>query len=63
MRLVASRQIQDLDELRQHFRLAKVTLVAHSHEPLLVVHGEMEAIPMDMVEAWATRMPHATLLV
>lgn len=30
--------------------------------PLLVVHGEMETIPMDMVEAWATSMPHATLL-
>jgi proline iminopeptidase len=30
--------------------------------PLLVVHGEMETIPMDMVEAWATAMPHATLL-
>jgi proline iminopeptidase len=34
-RLVASRQIQDLDELRQHFKLAKVTLVAHSYGPLL----------------------------
>jgi len=30
--------------------------------PLLVVHGEMETIPMDMVETWATSMPHATLL-
>ena len=30
--------------------------------PLLVVHGEMETIPMDMVEAWATSMPFATLL-
>ena len=30
--------------------------------PLLVVHGEMETIPMDMVEAWATEMPHARLL-
>ncbi len=30
--------------------------------PLLVVHGMMETIPMDMVEAWATSMPHATLL-
>ena len=35
MRLVAPRQIQDLDELRQHFKLAKVTLVAHSYGPLL----------------------------
>lgn len=35
MRLVATRQIQDLDELRQHFKLAKVTLVAHSYGPLL----------------------------
>ena len=34
-RLVAARQIQDLDEVRQHFGLAKVTLVAHSYGPLL----------------------------
>jgi proline iminopeptidase len=34
-RLVAERQIQDLDEVRQHFGLAKVTLVAHSYGPLL----------------------------
>jgi proline iminopeptidase len=33
--LVAARQVQDLDELRQHFKLAKVTLVAHSYGPLL----------------------------
>lgn len=34
-RLVAARQIQDLDELRRHFGLDKVTLVAHSYGPLL----------------------------
>ncbi len=34
-RLVAARQIQDLDEVRQHFGLTKVTLVAHSYGPLL----------------------------
>jgi proline iminopeptidase len=33
--LVAARQIQDLEEVRQHFRLARVTLVAHSYGPLL----------------------------
>ena len=33
--LVAARQVQDLDELRQHFRVARVTLVAHSYGPLL----------------------------
>jgi proline iminopeptidase len=33
--LVAKRQIQDLDELRQHFGLSRVTLVAHSYGPLL----------------------------
>jgi proline iminopeptidase len=33
-----------------------------SQVPLLVVHGEQESIPMDMVEQWATVMPHATLL-
>jgi proline iminopeptidase len=33
--LVAARQIQDLDELRQHFHVNRVTLVAHSYGPLL----------------------------
>jgi proline iminopeptidase len=35
MRLVASRQVQDLDEIRRHFGLERVTLVAHSYGPLL----------------------------
>ena len=30
--------------------------------PLLVVHGEQETIPMDLVEEWATSMPHAQLM-
>ena len=30
--------------------------------PVLIVHGEQEAIPMDLVEAWTTALPHATLL-
>lgn len=34
-RLFAPRQIQDLDELRRHFKLERVTLVAHSYGPLL----------------------------
>ena len=34
-RLVVARQIADLDELRQHFALTKVILVAHSYGPLL----------------------------
>ena len=34
-RLVAARQVQDLDELRQHFGLQRVTLMAHSYGPLL----------------------------
>lgn len=34
-RLVAARQIQDLDEIRQHFGLRQVTLIAHSYGPLL----------------------------
>src|SRR5262249_10852056 len=33
--LVVERQVQDLDELRQHFKLSTVTLVAHSYGPLL----------------------------
>jgi len=34
-RLYAQRQIQDLDDLRKHFGLSRVTLVAHSYGPLL----------------------------
>ncbi|HXT17214.1 MAG TPA: alpha/beta hydrolase [Gemmatimonadaceae bacterium] len=26
--------------------------------PLLVVHGEQESIPMDLVQEWVTSMPH-----
>jgi proline iminopeptidase len=33
--LVATRQVRDLDELRRHFKLNKLTLVAHSYGPLL----------------------------
>ncbi|HMA23703.1 MAG TPA: alpha/beta fold hydrolase, partial [Gemmatimonadaceae bacterium] len=33
--LFAARQVQDLDELRQHFGVARVTLIAHSYGPLL----------------------------
>ncbi|MBI3568555.1 MAG: alpha/beta hydrolase [Gemmatimonadetes bacterium] len=33
--LVATRQVQDLDDLRRHFKLERVTLVAHSYGPLL----------------------------
>jgi proline iminopeptidase len=29
--------------------------------PTLVLHGESDAIPMDLVEEWATALPHATL--
>jgi proline iminopeptidase len=34
-RLTAQRQVDDLDAVRRHFRLARVTLVAHSYGPLL----------------------------
>jgi len=30
--------------------------------PLLVVHGEEDVIPMDLVQEWVTSMPHAQLL-
>jgi proline iminopeptidase len=30
--------------------------------PTLVVHGEDESIPMDLVEEWVTSMPNARLL-
>jgi proline iminopeptidase len=33
--LFAKRQIQDLDELRKHFKIERVTLIAHSYGPLL----------------------------
>jgi proline iminopeptidase len=35
MTLVAARQVQDLDELREHFHLDRMVLVAHSYGPLL----------------------------
>jgi proline iminopeptidase len=31
------------------------------HVPTLIVHGEEESIPMDMVEQWATSIPDARL--
>jgi proline iminopeptidase len=34
-RLFAARQVKDLDELRRHFRLQRVGLLAHSYGPLL----------------------------
>jgi proline-specific peptidase len=30
--------------------------------PVLILHGQAEAIPMDMVEAWATSLPNARLV-
>ena len=30
--------------------------------PTLVIHGEQEAIPMDLVEEWVTSLPNATLV-
>ena len=30
--------------------------------PTLVVHGEEDAIPMDLVAEWASSMPRATLM-
>ena len=30
--------------------------------PLLVVHGQQETIPMDLIEEWVTSMPHARLI-
>ena len=35
LRLVAARQIQDLEEIRRHFGLRQLILVAHSYGPLL----------------------------
>jgi len=41
-------------DLRDRLRLLQV--------PTLVVHGEQEAIPMDLVEEWVTALPHARLV-
>jgi proline iminopeptidase len=30
--------------------------------PTLVVHGEQESIPMDLVEEWVTALPNARLV-
>lgn len=30
--------------------------------PTLIVHGEQESIPMDLVEEWTTSLPHARLM-
>jgi proline iminopeptidase len=30
--------------------------------PTLIIHGEAEAIPMDLVEEWTTALPHARLV-
>jgi proline iminopeptidase len=30
--------------------------------PTLIIHGEAEAIPMDLVEEWTTALPHAALV-
>ena len=34
----------------------------HLAVPTLVVHGEQESIPMDLVEEWVTSLPHARLV-
>ena len=36
--------------------LARVTA------PTLNIHGETDAIPMDLVEEWTTALPHARLI-
>lgn len=36
--------------------------LASLNVPTLVVHGEEDAIPMDMVEAWTAALPHGRLL-
>ena len=38
------------------------TALASVPAPTLIVHGESESIPMDLVEEWTTALPHATLL-
>ena len=41
-RLAVRRQIADLDEVRRHFKLQRVTLVAHSYGPLLAASYALE---------------------
>ena len=38
------------------------TDLANFSAPTLLIHGEAEAIPMDMVEEWTTVLPNARLL-
>jgi proline iminopeptidase len=40
------------------FRAELVAVTA----PTLIVHGEAESIPMDLVEEWTAALPHATLV-
>jgi proline iminopeptidase len=36
--------------------------LSHLNVQTLIVHGEQEAIPMDLVQEWVTSLPHAHLL-
>jgi proline iminopeptidase len=36
--------------------------LARVHAPTLILHGQEEAIPMDLVEEWTTALPRATLM-
>ncbi|MHC4956003.1 MAG: alpha/beta fold hydrolase [Planctomycetota bacterium] len=36
--------------------------LAHVDAPTLILHGEAETIPMDLVEEWTTSLPHARLV-
>jgi pimeloyl-ACP methyl ester carboxylesterase len=68
----STRQIQDLDDLRSRYGTRTITnsfgdlrpSLASLKVPLLVMHGEDEAIPMDLVEEWVSAMPKgmATLI-
>jgi proline iminopeptidase len=38
------------------------TALARVAAPTLIIHGEDDAIPMDLVEEWTTALPHARLI-
>jgi dipeptidyl aminopeptidase/acylaminoacyl peptidase len=38
------------------------TFAHRARTPTLIIHGETDAIPMDLVEEWTTALPHARLI-
>jgi proline iminopeptidase len=56
MGVAGPRTLESLGDWDLRAGLVKVTA------PTLILHGEADAIPMDLVEQWTTAMPNATLV-